>query len=56
MNKAGTGTLVLSGTNDYQGGTDIKAGILQISDDTNLGIATEPSRLTVKPNCSSARA
>ncbi len=40
LNKAGTGTLVLSGTNDYQGGTDIKAGILQISDDTNLGIAT----------------
>ncbi len=40
LNKAGTGTLVLGGTNDYQGGTDIRAGILQISDDTNLGIAT----------------
>lgn len=40
LNKAGTGTLVLGGTNDYQGGTDIKAGILQISDDANLGLAT----------------
>ncbi|KXO75889.1 autotransporter-associated beta strand repeat-containing protein [Brucella anthropi] len=40
LNKAGTGTLVLDGTNDYQGGTDIKAGILQISDDANLGKAS----------------
>ncbi|KAB2658097.1 hypothetical protein F9K94_07830 [Brucella tritici] len=40
LNKAGTGTLVLGRTNDYQGGTDIKAGILQISDDANLGKAS----------------
>lgn len=39
LNKAGTGTLVLGGTNSYQGGTDIKSGILQVSADGNLGAA-----------------
>ncbi|WP_139974596.1 autotransporter-associated beta strand repeat-containing protein [Ochrobactrum sp. CGA5] len=37
LNKSGTGTLVLGGTNTYEGGTDIKSGILQISKDGNLG-------------------
>ncbi|WP_176037873.1 autotransporter-associated beta strand repeat-containing protein [Brucella tritici] len=39
LNKTGTGTLVLGGTNTYQGGTDIQSGILQVSDDGNLGVA-----------------
>ncbi|WP_167522270.1 autotransporter-associated beta strand repeat-containing protein [Brucella tritici] len=39
LNKTGTGTLVLGGANGYQGGTDIQSGILQISDDGNLGDA-----------------
>lgn len=39
LNKTGTGTLVLGDANDYKGGTDIQSGILQISDDGNLGDA-----------------
>lgn len=31
------GTLVLTGTNTYQGGTSVNAGILSIASDTNLG-------------------
>ncbi len=37
--KQGAGTVVLSGTNDYEGGTQILAGTLQISADANLGAA-----------------
>ncbi|PLC01863.1 autotransporter outer membrane beta-barrel domain-containing protein [Variovorax sp. RO1] len=32
------GTLVLTGSNSYSGGTTVKGGILQISGDTNLGV------------------
>lgn len=35
--KGGAGTLVLGGANTYSGGTLIAGGILQISDDANLG-------------------
>jgi outer membrane autotransporter protein len=35
--KGGTGTLILSGTNTYQGGTWLAAGTLGISSDANLG-------------------
>ncbi|MCP5979034.1 autotransporter-associated beta strand repeat-containing protein, partial [Klebsiella pneumoniae] len=35
--KTGTGTLVLSGTNAYTGGTVVSAGTLQVAADSNLG-------------------
>ena len=35
--KSGPGTLILSGTNTYSGGTTVTAGILSVADDTNLG-------------------
>ncbi|MGB3432542.1 autotransporter-associated beta strand repeat-containing protein [Achromobacter sp.] len=37
--KSGAGTLVLSGSNSYTGGTRIDGGRLQISNDSNLGAA-----------------
>jgi autotransporter-associated beta strand protein/T5SS/PEP-CTERM-associated repeat protein len=39
ITKTGDGTIILSGTNTYEGGTDINAGILSISADVNLGTA-----------------
>ncbi|WP_192871722.1 beta strand repeat-containing protein, partial [Variovorax sp. JS1663] len=38
--KAGTGTLTLTGTNRYRGGTQIDAGTLAVSADANLGRAS----------------
>jgi fibronectin-binding autotransporter adhesin len=38
--KQNAGTLTLSGTNSYGGGTTIKAGVLSISDNSNLGSST----------------
>lgn len=40
LNKLGSGMLVLSGTNTYSGGTNIKAGSISIANDSNLGAAT----------------
>ncbi len=37
LNKTGTGTLVLSGANTFNGGANINAGTLSISSDSNLG-------------------
>ncbi|WP_054310766.1 autotransporter outer membrane beta-barrel domain-containing protein [Mesorhizobium sp. 1M-11] len=37
LRQLGAGTLVLTGTNSYRGGTDIDAGTLTVSADTNLG-------------------
>ena len=37
VTKTGLGTLVLSGTNSYQGTTTISAGALQVGTDANLG-------------------
>ena len=37
LEKTGDGTLILSGTNSYSGGTVISGGTLQISADANLG-------------------
>jgi fibronectin-binding autotransporter adhesin len=37
--KGSVGTLVLSGTNTYEGGTSISGGTLQVSSDVNLGDA-----------------
>jgi fibronectin-binding autotransporter adhesin len=39
INKADAGTLVLSGSNSYSGGTTLSGGILQVSSDSNLGAA-----------------
>jgi autotransporter-associated beta strand protein len=35
--KTGSGTLILSGTNTYGGGTNLNGGILAVSSDINLG-------------------
>src|SRR5690606_23524532 len=37
--KSGTGSLALSGANDYSGGTVLSAGMLSVSADVNLGNA-----------------
>jgi len=37
--KVGKGTLTLTGTNTYSGGTDINGGILAVNSDANLGAA-----------------
>ena len=39
INKLDAGTLVLSGSNSYSGGTTLSGGILQVSSDDNLGAA-----------------
>jgi fibronectin-binding autotransporter adhesin len=39
LDKEGSGTLVLSGTNAYSGGTKVGAGILSVASETNLGNA-----------------
>ncbi|MDM8346874.1 autotransporter domain-containing protein [Pseudochrobactrum sp. sp1633] len=36
----GSGTTILSGVNNYSGGTTMRQGILQVSQDANLGAAT----------------
>ena len=40
LDKEGLGTLVLSGTNAYSGGTTVGAGILSVAVDSNLGAAS----------------
>jgi fibronectin-binding autotransporter adhesin len=40
LNKTGGGTLVLSGTNTYTGGTNVQAGILQLNNAASAGGAT----------------
>lgn len=39
LNKTGGGTLVLTNSNSYQGGTTVTSGTLQVSSDANLGDA-----------------
>ncbi len=39
LTKLGAGTLVLSGTNTYSGGTAVQGGMLSVSADQNLGAA-----------------
>ncbi len=45
--KEGTGSVTLSGTNLYQGGTTINAGTLSISRDSNLGLVGVATPLTI---------
>ena len=40
LNKIGSNTLILTGTNTYGGGTTVSAGILSISSDSNIGSGT----------------
>lgn len=40
VDKTGDGTLVLDGVNGYLGGTRLSAGVLSVSQDTNLGDGT----------------
>jgi len=40
LRKAGAGTVVLTGTNTYSGGTALLGGTMSISDDANLGAAS----------------
>lgn len=40
LNKAGAGTLILSGNNTYTGNTTVTAGVLQIANDSALGAAS----------------
>jgi fibronectin-binding autotransporter adhesin len=40
--KSGSGTLVISGTIGYTGGTELAAGFLGVASDENLGAATAP--------------
>ena len=40
LTKTGSGTLVLSGTNAYSGGTSINAGVLEFSSSSSLGTGT----------------
>lgn len=40
LDKTGTGTLVLGGTNTYSGGTRLLAGTLEVSANANLGAAS----------------
>jgi autotransporter-associated beta strand protein len=39
ITKVGTGTWILSGANSYTAGTNVNAGVLQVSADNNLGAA-----------------
>lgn len=45
LTKTGTGTLVLSGTNSYAGGTAIRAGTVEVARDANLGAVAGPLTL-----------
>ncbi|MEN5279184.1 autotransporter-associated beta strand repeat-containing protein, partial [Brucella sp. TWI432] len=61
LTKLGDGTLVLSGTNLYKGGTNLNAGTLSVSSDSNLGDASGALRfdggtLLVTADMTSARA
>ncbi len=40
LTQAGSGTTILTGTNTYTGGTNLNAGILNVSTDANLGATT----------------
>ena len=58
--KVGDGTLVLSGTNTYSGGTTVTAGTLQVSSDANLGgsagdVTLNGGKLAVTAEMTSAR-
>lgn len=59
LTKAGTGTLLLTGTNSHGGGTSVIGGTLAITSDANLGAASAQlligSRLASLANIDSAR-
>src|SRR5579862_832843 len=47
LTKFGPGTLVLSGTNTYSGGTNVNQGVLSISADANLGATAAANLVTL---------
>ena len=47
LNKTGAGTLILSGSNSYGGGTALQGGTIQIASDASLGSTS--STLTINP-------